>query len=244
MIIHTTPGEDKLQKISLTWRSSNRFHCDSQQRENSLWEKWQICIPQIVQRRHSLTCMFILNRISLKMFFIQSTQIIIFIILWYLTNPVKPQETTCTSIDNFSSLRYGYVQNSEFLDFAKTTLIGCVKQCQLRRRCTSFNFNVTSGTCFLNEKPSTDSSSQVIPFTNSVYSDIGTWPSRLAGACESHTCPENAECRETDSGDFDCDVTSCVDPPGVDNGEVCVLVTLDTLDFWFGINNMTCIYSF
>ena len=55
-------------------------------------------------------------------------------------------------------------------------VVECAQSCIRRKKCKSFNFNVNTGLCQLNENTGTPSKAD----NKVVYSEIGDWPSQVS----------------------------------------------------------------
>ncbi|XP_046343967.2 uncharacterized protein LOC124124751 [Haliotis rufescens] len=128
---------------------------------------------------------------------------------------------TCTNINSISTVQKDTaLLGSTFLTIPNIGVIGCARQCLLRRRCKSFNVALSSSECQLNELSTSGSvASNIVGVQNSVVSDIDQWSRRIAGACQNHACPNNSVCKFYDNGTLFCQF-ECSDPPRLTNGVI------------------------
>ncbi|XP_067664270.1 uncharacterized protein [Haliotis asinina] len=136
---------------------------------------------------------------------------------------------TCSPLELFGPLRMNLsIVNVEFETLNPVGLLQCVRECYVKGRCKSFNYDSQTGTCSLNSKTDTEvvASDRVI-IANTMYSNIGDWSGRLAGACNNHTCPLDSAC--VDKNDVaTCEVVFCGRPTSPTNG----VVLLDRRSFF------------
>ncbi|XP_071103329.1 A disintegrin and metalloproteinase with thrombospondin motifs 9-like [Haliotis cracherodii] len=126
---------------------------------------------------------------------------------------------TCTDLSN---LKQSLQENARlkvktFLTLNNSGLLQCVKECKLRSRCQSFNFNLDAHQCELLDTTSSETfDSNLLTTAQYVYSDIKSWSGHIAGKCEGHSCPSTTVCRENGSNH----TCLCSDPPAVQNASL------------------------
>ena len=75
------------------------------------------------------------------------------------------------------SVKHGHeLKEHAFWETKTKVVVKCAQSCIRRKKCKSFNFNVNTGLCQLNEKTGTSSKAD----SKLVYSAIGDWPSQVS----------------------------------------------------------------
>ncbi|XP_067686027.1 uncharacterized protein [Haliotis asinina] len=90
----------------------------------------------------------------------------------------------------------------------------CARLCLGASLCGSFNFNMKTGVCELNDATLGTEVKEVIHAEHYVFSDVNSWPKRLAGVCVNHSCSESQYCQPNNDSDYSCKplvATSCSD---------------------------------
>ncbi|XP_046328274.2 uncharacterized protein LOC124112289 [Haliotis rufescens] len=140
------------------------------------------------------------------------------------------QTTVCSSLENFSQLEQdAYLLDAQFRNTSTGSLLKCVEECQMYRRCASFNFDTVSGLCIMNEKTKNESlATDLINIKDYVFSDINVWLSKRPRACAEHNCSKNQVCEELNGTQSECVTMFCGKPPAVSKGEMIG----ENPDFW------------
>ena len=74
-------------------------------------------------------------------------------------------------------VKHGYeLKELPFWETKTKDVVKCAQSCIRRKKCKSFNFNVKTDLCQLNEKTGTPSKAD----NKLVYSEIGDWPSQVS----------------------------------------------------------------
>ncbi|XP_048237316.1 uncharacterized protein LOC124113781 [Haliotis rufescens] len=124
------------------------------------------------------------------------------------------------NVDEVRNIKHKQViVGTTFITFKDLGLLGCVKQCLVREKCQSFNFHFDKTTCELNAINSSTTDAVVSADQGSAYSDIESWPRRVAGSCWNHTCAVNSVCVDYRNDSPYCRV-ECPDPQTVRNGQI------------------------
>ncbi|XP_046557753.1 uncharacterized protein LOC124266940 [Haliotis rubra] len=102
----------------------------------------------------------------------------------------------CSPLELFGPIQMNLsVVNVTFETVDSLGLLHCVRECYVKRRCKSFNYESQTETCFLNSKTDTEvEASDRVNIANIMYSNIADWSGKLAGACNNHTCPLDSVC--------------------------------------------------
>ncbi|XP_067687074.1 uncharacterized protein [Haliotis asinina] len=140
------------------------------------------------------------------------------------------QTKLCSSLEKLSQLeRDAYLLGSQFQNTTTGSVLRCVKECQIYGRCLSFNFDLTTGLCILNERTKMESSAtDLVNLMDYVFSDISGWPPMSLGGCATHNCSKTEVCRELNGSQSECVTVYCGEPPAVHKGEVIG----ENPDFW------------
>lgn len=128
--------------------------------------------------------------------------------------------TMCSDVDLFPHLEEdSRLLNVHFFNVTTGSLLTCVRECQFRQRCASFNFDVNSGLCILNERSRNEThESNFINLQGFVFSDIMFWPETVSGACADHNCSNTHVCSPVSEADFECVLVHCINPPLEEHG--------------------------
>ncbi|XP_067686029.1 A disintegrin and metalloproteinase with thrombospondin motifs 9-like [Haliotis asinina] len=124
-------------------------------------------------------------------------------------------EKMCSIFDDLPQLR----KNQRLPDkvvFSTMTdgVMSCARFCLGASLCGSFNFNMRTGVCELNDVTLGTEVKEVIHAEHYVFSDVNSWPKRLAGVCVNHSCSESQYCQPNNDSDYSCKplvATSCSD---------------------------------
>ncbi|XP_046585489.1 uncharacterized protein LOC124292449 [Haliotis rubra] len=154
------------------------------------------------------------------------------------------QTTVCSSLANFSQLEQdAYLLGSQFQNTTTGSVLKCVKECQMYGRCLSFNFDLNTGLCILNEKTKMESfTTNLVNVKDYVFSNISGWPPMSLGGCANHNCTKTEVCKELNGNESECLTVCCGEPPAVHKGEIIGEIP----DFW-NINQSVpynCSYGF
>ncbi|XP_046556017.1 A disintegrin and metalloproteinase with thrombospondin motifs 9-like isoform X2 [Haliotis rubra] len=124
-------------------------------------------------------------------------------------------EKMCSKIDDVPQLRKNQrLPGKKLFSTMTDGVMLCARLCLGALLCGSFNFNIRTGVCELNDVTLGTEVTEVIHAPDYVFSEVNSWPKRLAGVCVSHSCLESQYCQPNNDSDYSCKplvVTSCSD---------------------------------
>ncbi|XP_046578227.1 uncharacterized protein LOC124285969 [Haliotis rubra] len=91
----------------------------------------------------------------------------------------------------------------------------CVKECLLRTHCRNISYNITTATCALHKSDTVITGGEG---ESELYSDVTSWPQRMAGECAHHDCPLNTICQPHEDK-YSCYTPECLPPASVTDSD-------------------------